>query len=117
MLQVRTPVWASLVLALALNASCAAPYADHPRVFFAMALPSIWQAGGVQSELGLEMVMVAVLVHEMTHTHQFAAYTPRLDALDQRFGLGGTLTDDIVQNTCREHADFVAAYETERDLI
>ena len=98
-------------------ASFAAPYAEHTRVFFAMALPSIWQAGGVQSELGLETMMVAVLVHEMTHTRQFAAYTPRLNALDRRYGLGDALTDDIVQNTFREHADFVAAYETERDLI
>jgi hypothetical protein len=98
-------------------ASFAAPFADHTRVFFAMALPSIWQAGGVQSELGLESMMSAVLIHEMTHTRQFGAYTPRLDALDERYGLGDTLTDDIVQNTFREHAEFVAAYETERDLI
>lgn len=97
--------------------SFAAPYAENMRVFFTMALPSIWQMGGVQSELGLETMMAAVLVHEMTHTRQFAAYTPRLDALDQRFALGDALTDDIVQNTFRENADFVVDYETERDLL
>jgi hypothetical protein len=97
--------------------SFAAPYADHTRVFFVMALPSIWRAGGVQSELGLETMMVAVLVHEMAHVRQFAAYTPRLDALDRRYRLGDDLTDDIVQNTFRKNTDFVGAYETERDLI
>jgi hypothetical protein len=48
-------------------ASFAAPYADHTRVFFVMAKPSIWQAGGVQSELGLETMMIAVLVHDDAH--------------------------------------------------
>jgi hypothetical protein len=98
-------------------ASFAAPYAEGTRVFFAMALPSIWLAAGVQSELGLETMMAAVLVHEMTHTRQFAAYTPRLDALEKRHGLGDALTDDIVQDTFGANPDFVAAYEAERDLL
>jgi hypothetical protein len=98
-------------------ASFAAPYAGRSRVFFAMALPSIWLGAGLQSELGLETMMTAVLVHEMTHTRQFAAYTPRLDALEQRHGLGDALNDDIVQDTFRANPDFVAAYEAERDLL
>ncbi len=99
-------------------ASFASPYADDTRVFFTMALPSIWQAGGVQSvEFGLDNLTTAVLIHEITHTRQFAAYTPRLTALDERYRLGDDLTDDIVQDTFRENTEYVAAYEAERDLL
>ena len=96
-------------------AAFAAPAADRSRVFFAMAVPSIWQAASVQSELGLETMLTAVLVHEMTHTRQFAAYTPRLDAHERR--LGSELSDDVVQDRFRGDAAFVTAYETERDLL
>lgn len=99
-------------------ASFASPYADNARVFFTMALPSIWQAGGVQSaEFGLDNLMTAVLIHEMTHTRQFSAYTPRLDALDRRYHLGDDLDDDIVQTTFHENAAYVAAYQGERDVF
>lgn len=99
-------------------ASFASPYADNTRVFFTMALPSVWQVGGIESgEFGLENLTTAVLIHEITHTRQFASYTPRMEALDQRYDIGDFLTDDIVQDTFSENAAYVAAYEAERDLL
>jgi hypothetical protein len=98
--------------------SFASPYANNTRVFFTMALPSIWEAGGIQSEeFGLTNLMTAVLIHEITHTRQFSGYTPRMEALDRRYNIGDFLTDDIVQDTFSENAGYVAAYEAERDLL
>jgi hypothetical protein len=99
-------------------ASFASPYADNQRVFFAMALPPIWRAGGVQSaEFGLENLMTAVLIHEITHTRQVFDLVPRFEAVEQRFNVGDEFTDDIVQDRFRDDAGFVAAYEAERDLF
>lgn len=99
-------------------ASFASPYADNTRVFFTMALPSIWEAGGIQSEeFGLADLTTAVLIHEITHTRQVAAYTPRMQALDQRYDIGDDLTDDVVQDAFDENTDYVAVYEAERDLL
>jgi hypothetical protein len=99
-------------------ASFASPYADNTRVFFTMALPSVWQVGGIESgEFGLDNLTTAVLIHEITHTRQFASYTPRMEALDKRYDIGAFLTDDIVQDTFSENAGYVATYEAERDLI
>lgn len=98
-------------------ASFASPYDHGNRVFFAMALPSIWGQAGVQSELGLETLMTAVLIHETTHTLQYASFSHRIDAIDQRYGIGDALSDDIVQHAFRDNADYVAAYEAERDLL
>lgn len=97
--------------------SFAAPYDEQRRVFFVMSLPSIWTAANVQSEMGLETLMTAVLIHETTHTRQFAAYTPRIDAIDQRYHIGDDLNDDIVQDTFAENAEYAAAYQAERDLL
>ncbi|MEZ6024505.1 MAG: hypothetical protein R3C16_14055 [Hyphomonadaceae bacterium] len=98
--------------------SFASSYDDDTRVYFAMALPEIWEAGGIRSQqLGLERLMTAVMLHEMTHTRQFDDYIPRIIAASQTYGFGDDLTDDIVQDTMQGDADYVAAYEAERDLL
>jgi hypothetical protein len=98
--------------------SFASPYADNKRVFFTMALPSIWETGGVQSEeFGLQNLTIAVLIHEITHTRQIPTYTPRMEALAKRYNIGNDLTDDVVQDTFGRNAQYVAAYEAERDLL
>ncbi|MEZ5959234.1 MAG: hypothetical protein R3C30_02250 [Hyphomonadaceae bacterium] len=98
--------------------SFASSYDDDTRVYFVMALPEIWEAAGIRSQqFGLERLMVAALVHEMTHTRQFDDYIPRIIAAEQAFGLGDDLTDDIVQDSLQENAGYVAAYEAERDLL
>lgn len=97
-------------------ASFAAP-SESGGAFFVMALPTIWETEGVQSDLGLDALTKSVMIHELTHTLQFAGFGPRLDALIARYSLGDDLNDDIVQETFRENADYVAAYEAERDLL
>lgn len=100
-------------------ASFAAPY-DGGRAFFVMALPTIWRDGGVTSELGLENLMTAVLIHELTHTRQFYAFDPRIEALSARWGLGDDLNDDVVQDrfsAANEAPGFVADIDAERALL
>jgi hypothetical protein len=98
-------------------ASFAAPY-DHDRhAFFAMALPSVWRAGGVESELGLETLMTGVLVHEMTHTRQFYFFAPRLAQLTAQYQLPDDLDDDVVQTRFEATPEFAADISEERDLL
>lgn len=98
-------------------ASFAAPYDHDLHVFFAMGLPSVWRAGGVESTLGLETLMTGVLVHEMTHTRQFYYFAPRLAALTAQYNLGDDLDDDVIQTRFEANADFAASVGAERDLL
>ena len=85
--------------------------------FIAMALPSIWRAQGVSSDLGLEKMLFAVFVHEMAHTRQLAVYGPKLDELTVRWSLPEDLDDDAVQERFEDEPDFVASVDRERELL
>jgi hypothetical protein len=98
-------------------ASFAAPFDDNRQVYLAMALLSVWQAAGVESGLTLETLMTAVLVHEMTHTEQFAAYNPLIDGLIARWDLGADITDDAVQDRFGAAPEVSASIDRERDLL
>lgn len=95
--------------------SFAAPWKDDTRQFMVMALPSVWREGGVRSAFGLETLMTAVFIHEMTHTRQFYAFAPRLAALTARYGLPDDLSDDSLQEAFKGDPDYVAAWTAERD--
>lgn len=96
--------------------SFAAPAPDGSAMMV-MGLPTIWRAGNVSSEMGLEPLMYAVLAHEMTHTRQFPDYGPRIDALAAATGIGEDMTDDIIQDKLASNAEFAASVERERDLL
>jgi hypothetical protein len=66
--------------------------------FFAMSLPSVWRAKGIQSGLGLERLMDGVLLHEMTHTRQFYFVNPRMDELTKEYALSDDIGDDSLQD-------------------
>ena len=97
-------------------ASFAAP-ASADAAMMVMALPSVWRADDVTSEMGLERLMFAVLAHEMTHTRQFGDYGPQLVELEAITGVGDEMTDDIIQDKFSSNAEFAAAVERERDLL
>ena len=98
--------------------SFAAPAQGAAAPFFAMAAPSVWRAGGVTSELGLETLMDGVLLHEMMHTRQAYWATPALDSLQARWKLAdATVNDDEVQARFGKDPAYIAAYEKERDLL
>jgi hypothetical protein len=85
--------------------------------FFAMSLPSVWRAKGIQSGLGLERLMDGVLLHEMTHTRQFYFVNPTMDRLTKQYGLSDDVGDDSLQDAYEKNAGYVADYEAERDLL
>jgi|HubBroStandDraft_4_1064222.scaffolds.fasta_scaffold04104_6 hypothetical protein len=85
--------------------------------FFAMSLPSVWKAKGIQSGLGLERLMDGVLLHEMTHTRQFYFVNPRMDELTKEYGLSDDIGDDSIQDAYQGTPAYVADYESERDLL
>lgn len=96
--------------------SFAAPAPDGSAMMV-MALPTIWRAGNVSSEMGLENLMFAVLAHEMTHTRQFPDYGPRIDALAKTVGVGDDMTDDYVQDTFAGDTALAASVARESDLL
>lgn len=85
--------------------------------FFVMSLPSIWRSHDIQSGLGVERFMDAVLLHEMSHTRQFYFANPIIDALSARYRLGDEIGDDSIQGTFSKDPAYVKAYESERDLL
>jgi len=97
--------------------SFASPYNGDRRAFLAMALPTVWAAGGVTSTLGLETLMTAVFVHEMTHTRQFYDFAPRLAEATSRYNLPDDLDDDAVQTRFETVPAFSAGIAAERELL
>jgi hypothetical protein len=97
--------------------SFAAPYDRDEHAFFTMALPTVWVADRVESELGLETLLTAVLVHEMTHTRQFHFFAPRLADATARYQLPDDLDDDTVQTRFEAVPAFTADIAAERDLL
>lgn len=86
--------------------------------YFVMSLPSVWQAAGVSSEFGLERMMTGVLLHEMMHIRQTSLAAQTLASAIAEVGIpDDELTDDIVQDRFSDDADYVAAYEAERDAL
>jgi hypothetical protein len=89
----------------------------HGAAYFVMSLPSVWRAKGVKSGLGLEVLMDAVLLHEMAHTRQFNTIEPLMARLTAKYKLPDDINDDSLQDAFARNADYVQAYQTERDLL
>ena len=85
--------------------------------FFAISLPSVWRADGVQSGLGLERLMDGVLLHEMAHTRQFYFVNPRMDQLTAQYKLSDDIGDDSLQDAFEKNPAYVADYQAETDLL
>jgi hypothetical protein len=86
--------------------------------YFAMSLPSVWRAAGVAGEGGLERLMTGVLLHEMMHIRQTGLANAALAGAVAAAGIpDDELTDDVVQQRFSDDADYVAAYEAERDAL
>ena len=86
------------------------------RPFLVMALPSVWEAQGVKSDLGLPNMLTGVFLHEMTHTRQMTGLYPRIGAFEKAYG-SGDFDDDIVQTRFEADAAFKADIDAERDLL
>jgi hypothetical protein len=97
--------------------SFAAPLGPDRTGFFVMALPSVWKAEGVKSDLGVEAFTTGVLLHEIMHSRQFSYINPTMAELTRRFGLPEGINDDSLQEAFGKDPAYVADYEAERDLL
>lgn len=96
----------------------AGTYGPEKRPFLVMALPAVWHAEPRhQKDEHLERLIRSVYVHEMTHTVQSESLGARIDHIASANHLGEDLNDDIVQTNFGGDAQFVAAYQKERDLL
>ena len=92
----------------------ASPLSDG-RMFFIMALPSVWRADSSEPRDWRRLSMV-VFMHEFAHTQQAASLGVRVDDLLAR-GLPEDSDDDVVQDRFSAQPGYLAAYESERDLF
>lgn len=92
----------------------ASPLSDG-RMFFIMALPSVWRADVSEGRDWSRLSMV-VFMHEFAHTQQAASLGVRIDDLLAR-GLPEDSDDDVIQDRFGELPDYRARYEGERDLF
>ena len=92
----------------------ASPLSDG-RMFFIMALPSVWRADRSEPRDWRRLSMV-VFMHEFAHTQQAASLGVRVDDLLAR-GLPDDSDDDVVQDRFSAQPGYPAAYEAERDLF
>lgn len=97
--------------------SFASPLPGRARGYFAMALPSVWRAAGVKSDLGLERLMDGVMLHEFMHTRQFYFVNRLLDDLTARFKLPDSIGDDSLQAAFEGNPAYAADYRAERDTL
>lgn len=96
--------------------SFAAPHGDNG-AFFVMSTPSVWRAGGVKSEIDLGTFMVAVLLHEISHTSQVGTYMSRVTMLEKAGDFGEDLSDDVLQETFGADTGFASSVKRETDLL
>jgi hypothetical protein len=86
--------------------------------YFAMSLPSVWRSAGIDSEFGLERMMTGVLLHEMMHIRQAELAARTMGGAAAAAGIADdALTDDIVQERFGGDADYVAAFDRERETL
>ncbi len=92
----------------------ASPMSDG-RMFFIMALPSVWRADDSEPRDWRRLSMV-VFMHEFAHTQQAASLGVRIDDLLAR-GLPEDSDDDVIQDRFGGQPDYRTAYDGERDLF
>jgi hypothetical protein len=83
--------------------------------FFVMALPTVWQAAGI-NKLG-DAGLTGVFLHEFSHTRQLNALKPAFDAAAAIYKMPDDFSDDSLQKHFENDPTYVAVYEKESDLL
>lgn len=85
--------------------------------FFVISLPSVFRAAGITSGAGLDALVEAAFLHELTHTRQFYFANPMFRALTAQYGLPDDLDDDSLQALFEKNEAYTKAWKAERDLL
>lgn len=90
----------------------------HGGEFFVMPSPAFWKEAGVESaEFGLAKLLVAVFVHEFSHTRQIAGFQQVIAPLERQWKGEQELSDDTVQQMFGDRPGYAMAFAAERDLL
>jgi len=72
---------------------------ENENAFFVMPLLSFWEAAGVKSkELGLELLVTGVFLHEFSHSQQMQNFGKKMTWYEQHNKFTVDFSDDIVQD-------------------
>lgn len=91
---------------------------EDGRNFLVMSLPSIWRAVASPSEIALDWFLEGVMLHELAHQLQ-SVVTPTLSfpALQRRYSLPPSVSDDTVEEMFKNDPAYVRAYREELDAL
>lgn len=85
--------------------------------YFIMSTPSVWREGGVKSDMGLEVLMYAVMLHEGSHVLQVPTYGAMITEQAEKYGLSDDFNDDTMQDLFESNAEYAAAIQAETDMF
>ncbi|HET7275725.1 MAG TPA: hypothetical protein VFI91_11225 [Longimicrobiaceae bacterium] len=86
--------------------------------FLVLALPEVWL--GNRKELDdseFRPELLGIFSHEMVHTLQLVEVAKRVEALEKRFTLPESISDDIIEERFKEVPGFRQAHEAETNLL
>ncbi|HEV7763987.1 MAG TPA: hypothetical protein VGQ76_03195 [Thermoanaerobaculia bacterium] len=87
------------------------------KTYLIMALPSVWRTEERhRNDPHLDVLLLSVFAHEMTHTRQAESLGGRVSELETQHKIKD-LNDDIIQQRFASINGFTAAFEKERDLL
>jgi hypothetical protein len=92
---------------------------DAGSAHFVMSTPSVWKAAKVPpGNLGLDVLMTAVMMHEATHVFQMNSYGKAVERLQKEQHLtDAKFSDDAIQDQFRDNAEFGTSIKHEIDLF
>ena len=74
------------------------PYSDDRKVFFELALPSLWQKeSGSAPSRDLDELVLGLALHELTHTRQMVDVSRRIEAMRSRHKLPESVNDNLIE--------------------
>ena len=85
--------------------------------FFVMSTPSVWEAGGVKSDMGLEILMYAVMLHEGAHVLQIPTYGIVIGDLVETYDLPDDFNDDSLQELFEGNVEYAAGVKAETEIF
>jgi hypothetical protein len=89
---------------------------ENDLYYFVMSTRSVWDAAAPPQSGSLD-VLVPVLLHEGSHVAQIVPYGPRLGALIDRYKLPDDFSDDTLQHTFKDNAEFADSIKRETELF
>jgi len=97
--------------------SFAAPLTGN-KSFFVMPLPSFWKTAGVTSkEIGIELLVTGVFLHEFSHAQQMQNFGKRMSQYETDNKFSVSFSDDIIQDYYEKDSVYEKKFRQEVSLF